>query len=365
MRRGLNFILTAVIVVSCFTVAYPNTAISCSSGQIDDSCSVKKVITITGVGDMMFGTLFPAPGYLPPGNNPHRLIENLIDTLRSSDITFGNLEGSFLNAGEPFKKCRDTSICYLFRMPENYSGLLAEAGFNIISLANNHFSDFGLKAATRTRKLLDSLGIYYAGLTEHPYSIFEKDSVVFGFVAFSPTAGSVNLTDTTEAESIVKMLSKKCDIVIVSFHGGAEGADFQRVPKKDEIFFGEDRGNVYDFAHRMINCGADVVFGTGPHVTRAIEVYKKRLICYSLGNFCTYGRFNILGPNGFAPVIKLKVDREGKFLTGRIIPIYQSQNGLVKTDGQSRAIKKIMELDALDIPDSEVNVSIDGKISYK
>ena len=365
MRRRLNLILTTVIIINCFTVAYSGISFHGSPFQINDTIIEKKSITIIGVGDIMFGTLFPSPGYLPPGNNPRRLIENLIDTLRTSDITFGNLEGSFLNEGVPFKKCKDTSICYLFRMPENYSGLLADAGFNIISLANNHFGDFGPKASTRTKRLLDSLGIHYAGLEEHPYSIFKKDSVVYGFVAFSPTAGSVNLTDTAEAVSIVKMLSEKCDIVIVSFHGGAEGADFQRVPKKDEIFYGENRGNVFDFAHRMIDCGADVVFGHGPHVTRAIEVYKNRFISYSLGNFCTYGRFNILGPNGYAPVIKLKVDRTGRFLSGKIIPIYQGQNGLVKTDSESRAIKKIMELVALDFPDSEVNVSDDGKIFYK
>ena len=314
---------------------------------------------------MMFGTLFPSPGYLPPGNNPYRLIENLIDTLRLSDITFGNLEGSFLDEGEPYKKCRDTSICYLFRMPEKYAGLLRDAGFNLISLANNHFGDFGWKAAARTKKLLDSLGIYFAGLTEHPYSIFRKDSVIYGFVAFAPTAGSVNLIDTAEAESIVKTLSEECDIVIVSFHGGAEGADFQRVPKTDEIFYGENRGNVYDFAHRMIDSGADVIFGHGPHVTRAIEVYKERFISYSLGNFCTYGRFNIQGPNGFAPVIKLKVDRTGKFLSGRIIPIYQGHDGLVRTDSLGRAVKKIRELVALDFSDTEVYVSDDGKIFYK
>ena len=365
MRRGLNLFLATVIVINCFTVANPGISFAASFLQSNDTSHAEKTITITGVGDMMFGTLFPSPGYLPPGNNPRRLIDYLIDTLRSSDITFGNLEGSFLNEGEPFKTCRDSSICYLFRMPENYSGLLADAGFNIISLANNHFGDFGLKAAIRTKRLLDSLGINYAGLTEHPYSIFSKDSVIFGFVAFSPTAGSLNLTDTAEAAFIVKVLSKKCDIVIVSFHGGAEGADFQRVPRTDEIFYGENRGNVYNFAHRMVDCGADVVFGHGPHVTRAIEVYKERFISYSLGNFCTYGRFNILGPNGYAPIIKLKVDRTGKFLSGRIIPIYQSQNGLVRTDSLSRAIKKIRMLDALDIPDSEVNVSDDGKIFYK
>lgn len=365
MRRRLNLILTTVIIINCLTVAYSNQPLPDSSFQDSDTSLLKNEITITGVGDMMFGTLFPSPGYLPSRNNPRRLIETLIDTLRSSDITFGNLEGSFLNEGEAFKKCRDTTICYLFRMPEKYSGLLADAGFNIISLANNHFGDFGWKAATRTKKLLDSLGINYAGLTEHPYSIFKKDSVIYGFVAFAPTAGSVNLNDTAESEAIVKMLSEKCDIVIVSFHGGAEGTDFQRVPKIDEIFYGENRGNVYNFAHRMIDYGADVVLGHGPHVTRAIEVYKERFISYSLGNFCTYGRFNIMGPNGYAPLIKLKVDRNGKFLSGRIIPVYQGQDGLVRTDSMGRAIKKIMELGELDFPDTEVNVSDDGKIFYK
>jgi poly-gamma-glutamate capsule biosynthesis protein CapA/YwtB (metallophosphatase superfamily) len=365
MRRRLNFILNTVILINCFTAAYPDQSFAGLSSQISDTSFIKNEISITGVGDIMFGSLYPSPGFLPPGNNPRRLIETIIDTLRSSDITFGNLEGSFLDEGEAFKKCRDTTKCFLFRMPENYSGLLADAGFNIISLANNHFGDFGWKAASKTKRLLDSLGINFAGLQEHPYSIFKKDSIIFGFCAFSPTAGSINLNDTAEAEAIVRMLSGECDIVIVSFHGGAEGKDFQRVPKTDEIFYGENRGNVYDFAHRMIDSGADVVFGHGPHVTRAIEVYKERFISYSLGNFCTYGRFNIQGPNGFSPLIKLKVDRTGRFLSGRIIPLYQDKDGIVRTDSLFRAIKKIRELVALDFSDNEVNVSDDGKIFYK
>jgi hypothetical protein len=365
MRRRLALFLTTVIVINCSTIALPGRSLPIASLQVPDSTIRKKTYTITGVGDIMFGTLYPSPGFLPPYANPRRLIETLIDTLRSSDITFGNLEGSFLNGGEAFKKCRDTTICYLFRMPENYSGLLQEAGFNIISLANNHFSDFGWKAVARTKSLLDSLGIYYAGLTENPFVVFKKDSVIYGFCAFSPTAGSLNLNDTVESKSIVKMLSEICDIVIVSFHGGAEGAEFQRVPRTDEFFYGENRGNVYNFAHSMIDSGADVVFGHGPHVTRAIEVYKGRFISYSLGNFCTYGRFNISGPNGIAPVIKLNVDRTGRFLSGRIIPVYQGQDGQVRTDSLGRAIKKLRDLVALDFPDSEADVTEDGKILYK
>ena len=205
-------------------------------------------------------------------------------------------------------------------MPERYVSALTSTGFDILSLANNHFGDFGLPARERTKELLDSAGIIYGGLIEHPWSIFKKDSIIYGFCAFAPNAGTVNLNELKEAGEIVKMLADTCNIVIVYFHGGAEGAEFQHVPRVHEIFHGEDRGDVYDFAHTMIDNGADVVFGSGPHVTRGLEVYKERFISYSLGNFCTYGHFNLAGPNGIAPIVKINVDTDGKFLSGRIIP---------------------------------------------
>jgi hypothetical protein len=322
-------------------------------------------VTITGVGDIMPGTSYPSCCYLPPGDNPYVLIGEIADSVRTSDLTFGNLEGSFLNEGEPFKKCRDTSICYLFRIPEKYAGVLSSAGFDIISLANNHFGDFGWQAASTTMRLLDSLGIHYAGTEEVPYSIFVKDSVIYGFCAFSYTAGAVNINDTGKTCEIVKMLDRKCDVVIVSFHGGAEGAEYQRVPKTTEYFYGENRGNVYEFAHRMIDCGADIVFGHGPHVPRAMELYRNRLICYSLGNFFTYGRFNITGPNGIAPVIKVKTDITGKFISGTIIPAVQHPDGFVRYDPSKRAIRKIRELTMLDFPGTELEITDDGKIVIK
>jgi hypothetical protein len=313
----------------------------------------------------MFGTTFPSARYLPYHDNPLILLGDLADSLASSDVTFGNLEGSFLDVGEPAKKCRDTTICYLFRMPEKYAGTLAVAGFDILSLANNHFGDFGIPSRIRTMSLLDSLGIEYAGLVEKPYSIFTKGSVVYGFCAFAPNAGTVSITDIPAAEALVKFLSDTCDLVIVSFHGGAEGAEYQNVTRNEELSFGESRGNVYKFSHRMIDAGADVVFGHGPHVTRAIEVYKERFIGYSMGNFCTYGRFNLSGPNGIAPMLKLTVDRSGKFLAGTIIPVFQVYNGGVRVDPEKRVIKKIKELTALDFPESVINISDNGKITYK
>ena len=330
-----------------------------------DSVHLKQNIVITGVGDIMFGTSYPSPGYLPPHDNPLLLLGNLADTLSLSDITFGNLEGSFLDEGEPVKKCRDSTKCYLFRMPERYAAALSDAGFDILSLANNHFSDFGYPARNRTMELLDSLGISYAGITGRPYSVFNRDSIKFGFCAFAPNAGTININDIHEAEAIVRYLNDTCDIVIVSFHGGAEGADYQHVPQGEEMMFTESRGDVRKFSHAVIDAGADVVFGHGPHVTRAIEVYKDRFIGYSLGNFCTYGRFNLSGPNGIAPILKINVDISGKFVSGRIIPVYQIPGAGVRIDPGKRVIMKIKDLSTLDFPDSVISISDNGEIFYK
>ena len=330
-----------------------------------DTIPLKRNIVITGVGDIMLGSSFPSAKYLPPHDNPYLLLEELADTLRNSDITFGNLEGSFLDDGPAAKKCRDTTACYLFRMPERYITALTATGFDVVSVANNHFGDFGMLSRKRTQEILDSANIEFAGLIEKPWAIFDRDSVRYGFCAFAPNAGTVNINDTVIAAAIVRMLNDSCDIVIVSFHGGAEGKDFQNLTRQSEIFYGEDRGNVYEFAHKMIDCGADVVFGHGPHVVRSVEVYNERFISYSLGNFCTYGRFNLAGPNSLAPVIKINVDIQGRFISGRIIPGIQPWPGGVKFDPSGQVINKIRELVAQDLPESVIDISESGRIEYK
>jgi len=366
MKRSVRFLIVFTLVIYCFSSAKFGLALASDISLLKDTSNlIQRKIVITGVGDIMLGTSFPSSRYLPPHDNPFLLLENVADTLSSSDITFGNLEGSFLNNGDAAKKCKDTTICYLFRMPEKYVSALTACGFDILSLANNHFGDFGLSGRNRTKDILDSVGIFYGGLIEYPWSIFKKDSLLYGFCAFAPNAGTMNINDIDVAGEIVRMLSDTCDIVIVSFHGGAEGAEFQHVPKEVEMYYGESRGDVFKFAHTMIDNGADVVFGHGPHVTRSIEVYQDRFISYSLGNFCTYGRFNLSGPNGIAPIVKISVDTSGKFLSGRIIPVYQSWSGGVKIDDNNRVITRIQELMAVDFPDAPVSVSDKGEITYK
>ncbi len=322
-------------------------------------------ILISGVGDIMLGTSFPKPEYLPPGDDPAPLLSSVVPLLRGSNVLFCNLEGPFSDSGKLAKKCRDTTTCYAFRVPENYSFTLKEAGFNLVSLANNHIGDFGLEARDRTAGLLDSLGIHFAGPEDYPWSVFEIDSVIYGFCAFAPNKGVMDVTDIPAAKKIITFLDDTCDIVIVSMHAGAEGADYQHVPRAEEDFYGENRGDVYKFAHAMIDAGADIVFGHGPHVTRAVEIYSDRFIAYSLGNFCTYRRFNLTGPNGYSPLIKVRVDREGRFLGGTIDAVYQDQYGHTRPDPYGRAIRKIRELVESDFPGSGTIIDENGNIYKK
>lgn len=324
----------------------------------------EKTIVITGVGDIMLGTNFPSEEYLPPDNGKTLLSDTSI-FFQKSDIIFGNLEGSFLNSGKCYKACSDPKKCYAFRMPESYIQHLKKAGFNLLSIANNHVGDFGLPGREKTAELIRENEINFAGLDTHPTTTFMKNGIKYGFCAFAPNVGTPDLRDIDKACETVRNLSLTCDIVIVSFHGGAEGAESRHVTRKDEIFYGENRGNVYEFAHRVIDSGADIVFGHGPHITRAIELYKNRFIAYSLGNFCTYARFNLRGLNGIAPIIKLNVSKDGTFSSGKIIPIIQNYKQGPKHDVNNQAVKEIKELTAIDFPETNLIISDAGIITIK
>jgi len=214
--------------------------------------------------------------------------------------------------------------------------------------------------------VLKANGIYAAGIEKkQEFVTFEKGGVKYGFAAFAPNIGTVKITNIPHAEEIVRQLAQISDIVIVSFHGGAEGTSHQHVPKKTEYYYGENRGNVHKFAHAVIDAGADIVFGHGPHVTRAVEVYQDRFIAYSLGNFCTYGRFNLRGATGIAPIIKVNVNRNGVFQKAKITPIVQIKNSRVIIDKKKRAISKIIKLTRKDGFLHNISINHDGLITLK
>jgi poly-gamma-glutamate capsule biosynthesis protein CapA/YwtB (metallophosphatase superfamily) len=119
------------------------------------------------------------------------------------------------------------------------------------------------------------------------------------------------------------------------------------------------------FARLVIDAGADIVFGHGPHVTRAIDLYEGKFIAYSMGNFCTYRRFNLKGPNGIAPIVKLWVNGEGDFLQGQIFSTHQLGSGGPLVDENQKVLRKIKELTLQDFPDTALEILDDGLITFK
>lgn len=320
-------------------------------------------ITIAAVGDMMLGTSYPNNYTLPP-DSAKNSFNVIADELRNANLTFGNLEGSLLDGGSPAHyKLHQKSKAYLFRMPTAYAGVFKDAGFDVLSLANNHIGDFGDTGRISTMRVLDSIGINYGGLLAHPTSVFERNGIKYGFCSFAPNANTLPILNLPNAAKIISELKQRCDILIVSFHGGGEGVGYEHVPFAMESFISEKRGDVHAFAHNAIDAGADVIFGNGPHVSRAMEVYKNHLITYSLGNFCTYKSVSVSGVCGLAPLLKVHLNKKGEFLNGRIISLRQDHSKGLELDTLNRAAIRIKQLTEEDFPDAGLVISDTGEVS--
>ena len=331
-----------------------------------------ETVRIVAVGDLMMGTAFPDSTYLDPRIVPGVPVDQLIGAelvglLRAGDVVFGNLEGALFDEDGESKRCRNMDACYAFRSPEWYADLLADMGFNLMSLANNHSGDFLEAGRAATIAALEEHGIAYGGLAQAGAvtgTLELGDGTRVGLAGFSPNKGTVSIHDLEGLRRLVVELDRTHDVVIVSFHGGAEGADRTHITREPEEFYGERRGNVYEFAHAAVDAGADVVIGHGPHVPRAVEIYRDRFIAYSLGNFWTWARFNLRGPNGMAPVLDLEVDRDGRALRARIVSARQMGLGSPRLDPGARAARLIGDLSREDFPETGLEIDADGRITW-
>jgi poly-gamma-glutamate capsule biosynthesis protein CapA/YwtB (metallophosphatase superfamily) len=322
-------------------------------------------ITVAAVGDIMLGSSFPddSMGSLLPPDDGAGLLVEVAPVLRGADIAFGNLEGPLLDTGSS-DKCKSSKPgrCYAFRVPERYGEHLARAGFKVLSLANNHAGDFGDAGRARTREVLDRLGIAYSGAPGEA-AFLEVRGVRVALIAFAFSSATNDLNDVDGAAQLVASLREKADLVVVSFHGGAEGAGYQHVPAGPELFYGEDRGDERRFAHAVIDAGAALVLGHGPHVVRGMELYRGRLVAYSLGNFATYQGMNLSGPNGLTLVLEARVARDGTFLGGAIHPALQEKPGGPRWDPRGAIIPVVRQLSREDFGSAAPEIGDDGRIA--
>jgi len=319
-------------------------------------------INIALVGDMMLGTNFPDDTLAD--DDGVSLLQTVAPFLRGADITFGNLEGVLLDEGEPVKSCNLPENCYLFRTPSHYVNYLSEAGFDVMSLANNHARDFGETGLSASMATLASAGIRHSG--QHgDIASWEVRGLRVALIAFAPFIGSHDMLDQDRAQELVQELSQTHDIVIVSVHAGAEGLEAMHLTFAKELYHGEDRGNVDSFARAVIDAGADLVVGHGPHVPRALHVYRGRMIAYSLGNFCTFWGISVDEARGLAPILTVELDADGRFLQGQITSALQVRPYGPVLDPEHRAARLMAELTRIDFPDSSLLISAEGQVRLK
>jgi hypothetical protein len=323
-------------------------------------------IKITAVGDVIPGSRTPKE-VLPPDSG--KVFNKLLgDRLQGSGIVFGNFEGTFIKDDMAPCKCSDSlralGMCYEFGVPAYLLTPLKKLGFSVLNMENNHSRDYGAAGFNFTASLLRHNGIQPVIAGKPAVVVRGRDTICI--IGFSQTSSSQNVNNIAKAKNLVKELAGKYAHVIVSFHGGAEGEDAKHLPVGGEKFLEEDRGDLRAFAHAVIDAGAQVVLGHGPHVLRAMELYKNHLIAYSLGNFLTYGNFSLKGSAHISCILNVSIsDSTGEFLSGNIIPVVQEGRGLPREDTKKRSITLLNQLMHDDMHPNLLLIDEDGAIKRR
>jgi poly-gamma-glutamate synthesis protein (capsule biosynthesis protein) len=279
----------------------------------------KGALTMYFVGDIMLdrGVEASAKKYL--GGDFSRFFASTT-FLSSGDILFGNLEGPVSDKG------KDIGNLYSFRMsPPDVIPVLKNAGFDVVSFANNHVGDWGMPAFLDTMARLKGAGIAFAGAgvskaqAEQPV-IIEQKGMKVGFLAFSDVGPKwiaatkslpgILLASDPRLKEIVAHAAKQVDLLVVSFHFGDE-------------YKTEANARQKKLAHEAIDAGARLVIGHHPHVVEGMEEYKNSVIAYSLGNFIFDQYFSKETMRGLA--LKVKVDADGD-ITYEKIPLVQDSH---------------------------------------
>ena len=306
-RLGLIGI-ALLLVASCSTQP-----IAEQKGEVDQQIqTASKHLVIAAVGDIMLDgsarEIMQEQGY-------DHAFDKMRPWLQKADIAFGNLEGPLTERGEPAPDKK-----YLFRSPPaKVAEALKAAGFDVVSLANNHSLDYGSVGLADTIAALDKVGVHHVGAGENlavarQAAILHRNGLKVAFLAYSLTfpeefwatanrAGTVfGYREIVEGD--IRAAKQKADIVVASFHWGQES--------KTQL-----RPYQVALGHAAINAGASLVIGHHPHILQSVERYKDGVILYSMGNFA----FGSYSPNAKVSALA-EIEFNGNKLTQvRLQPI--------------------------------------------
>ncbi|MCB2210447.1 CapA family protein [bacterium] len=287
------------------------------------------IITLMAVGDIMLGRTI---GEMIVTEGIEAPFLFTAETLITADITLGNLECPIANSGTPEEKT------YAFRAPLAAADSLAYAGFDVVSLANNHTLDYGPDALAQTLDTLEAQGVQPLGAgmnAEEAYQpiFIEADGLRIAILAFAdvstidydyqaweagPNKPGIAWAHHDRIEAGVRAAKAEADLVLVMFHNGYEIV--QKVSALQQ-----------EVAHLAIDAGADLVIGSHPHVLQRIEAYKDGMIFYSMGNFVFD---NFLFPPNYTAILNVTLDKDG-------VVSYEMMDVVVQLNG----VPQLMEYD--------------------
>jgi poly-gamma-glutamate capsule biosynthesis protein CapA/YwtB (metallophosphatase superfamily) len=313
-------------------------------------------VSMQWVGDIALST----QRGLPPGGVT-RALAPVSGLLQGSDLTTGNLEGTLSVGGS--SKCGGGGggKCFAFQAPPSSAVQLRRLGFGLVNQANNHSLDFGASGRAQTLSALQSAGIAHTGLPGE-ITRLRVNGVRMAFLGFAPYSFDSNLLDTAAAQAMVRQARKQASVVVVFIHAGAEGADALHTPLGSQFYLGEDRGDARGFAHAVIDAGASIVLGSGPHVIRGVQRYRGHLIAYSLGNFVGYHTLAGGGVLSDSGILRVTLDARGRLVAARWISI-RLVDGLPLPDRSDAAARLVGRLSVEDFPSSHYRIGPDGRFA--
>jgi poly-gamma-glutamate capsule biosynthesis protein CapA/YwtB (metallophosphatase superfamily) len=261
------------------------------------------MITIAAGGDVNFGD---GVTYTLTSNGLEYPFAHVSEIFRNADVSFVNLECCISSQGAPVAGKE-----YCFEGPPDSAAALSSGGVRVVSLANNHSKDYGTTAFLDTLAHLKESGVAWCGAgnnASEAYSatVVEARGKKVAFLAFTgivpdgwpagtQSPGCATTSDPDRVARAISEARRQADYVVASFHWGIELATSPNDEQRN-------------LARLAVDSGADFVIGHHPHVVQGFEVYKNRLIAYSLGNYVfsppreisakTLTVVALLGPNG-------------------------------------------------------------------
>jgi poly-gamma-glutamate capsule biosynthesis protein CapA/YwtB (metallophosphatase superfamily) len=306
-------------------------------------------ISIADVGDMNFGM----NGRYPPGGATE-LLAGVAGDLHS-DLTVGNLETALGDSGTTKCGPKPSAECFAFQAPASNALDVARAGFAAVNVANNHTDDAGATGIQETDEALTAAHLSWTGRPGQ-ITYLVRNGIKVALLGFAPYEYDSNLLDVPAAVAAVKQATQHAQLVIVFIHAGAEGVDAQHVRPGMETYLGEERGDPIAFAHAVVDAGADLVLGSGPHVLRAMQWYHGRLIAYSLGNFAGYYTLGLGGATADSAILHVALRSDGSFAGGSVTPVRLAGAGFPAPDPSRAGIDLINSLSRTDLGASGVRI---------